>query len=450
MAVKLLESLEMQTGLPLDSRYIVTNIDQRNNISPTIRYIGMEVYVTEENKKYRLENGIENFNWVCKDIDVYTKSEIDNKRIETSNGVIGGNTLGEGVNIQLDFATEDEVISALNENLIKDIFVLAEAQDIRNLFVGTRLEGGTSYNLSSLDPDETKIVNMKLLSLYNDLVLQKVDANDTKLKNDITSLINSVKSALQSDINTKETKTEVARLISSLRTELTQLINTNSSDTTKKINDLDSKIDTQVIELNKKIDDKESKTNVSSQISSLRTELNDAINQKETALKNSKADKTIKINAGTAITGGGTLANDITIGIDFGTDEDITSIMTENYLKQIFELATENDVKNLFVNTSLEGETTYNLSALSPDETKMVNMKLLSLFNDLVIQKVTGLMDSKDNALSNTLKSLINSKVNSSTTVQAGTGLTGGGALTSNVTLSLEYGSDTDIINILK
>ncbi len=63
MGIKLLESLEMQTGLPLDSRDIVANIDQRNNIEPSVRYIGMEVYVSEENKKYRLEDGIENFNW---------------------------------------------------------------------------------------------------------------------------------------------------------------------------------------------------------------------------------------------------------------------------------------------------------------------------------------------------------------------------------------------------
>lgn len=67
MGVKLLESLEMQTGLPLDKRNIVQNIDQRNNINPTLRYIGMEVFVVDENKKYRLEEGIENFNWIDKD-----------------------------------------------------------------------------------------------------------------------------------------------------------------------------------------------------------------------------------------------------------------------------------------------------------------------------------------------------------------------------------------------
>ena len=63
MGVKLLESLQMQTGLPLDDRNIVDNIEQRNLIDPTVRYIGMEVYVKDENKKYRLEKGIENFNW---------------------------------------------------------------------------------------------------------------------------------------------------------------------------------------------------------------------------------------------------------------------------------------------------------------------------------------------------------------------------------------------------
>lgn len=67
MGVKLLESLEMQTGLPLDKRNIVQNIDQRNNINPALRYIGMEVFVADKNKKYRLEEGIENFNWIDKD-----------------------------------------------------------------------------------------------------------------------------------------------------------------------------------------------------------------------------------------------------------------------------------------------------------------------------------------------------------------------------------------------
>lgn len=291
MGVKLLESLEMQTGLPLDSRDIVANIDQRNNIESSVRYIGMEVYVSEENKKYRLEEGIENFNWkeikaianaselitddnhltvskaeketwsgkadsnhnhngiyqpvgnyaaashthTASDVGTYTSSEIDNKRIETSNGVIGGNTLGKGVNIQLEYASNEDVLSSLGENIVKDIVTLAKEQDIRNLFVGTVLEGGKTYNLSTLSEDETKVVNMRLLSLYNDLIIQKT-------------------------------------------IELMESKDTASSDALK-------------------------------------------------VLINNKANSSINITAGTGLAGGGSLNNNINLSLDFGSDTDIKNIL---------------------------------------------------------------------------------------------------------------------------
>ncbi len=61
--IKLLESIKMQTNVPLDHNSVVKSTALRDAISSTVRYIGMEVYVSDENKKYRLENGIENFNW---------------------------------------------------------------------------------------------------------------------------------------------------------------------------------------------------------------------------------------------------------------------------------------------------------------------------------------------------------------------------------------------------
>lgn len=64
MGVKLLESLEIQTDLPVDNRTIVKTLVNRDAISNTVRYIGMETYVTDEKKKYRLEDGIENTHWV--------------------------------------------------------------------------------------------------------------------------------------------------------------------------------------------------------------------------------------------------------------------------------------------------------------------------------------------------------------------------------------------------
>lgn len=453
MSIKLLESIEMQTSLPLDGRSIVDNIEQRNNINPTVRYVGMKVYVKDENKEYRLEKGIENFNWI--------ENDVNSKTIETSNGVIGGNTLGKGVNIQLDYATEDEVINALNENLIKDIITMAQEQDIRNLFVGTVLEGGENYNLSSLSPDESKVVNMRLLSLYNDLVTQKFDKDNGSLRTELTNLISSTKLSLQNDISTKETIANTTKFINDLRNELTNIINGKESS------------------------------------------LNNSINL--------KADKSTKITIGNGLIGGGTLASDISISMDYAEDLEVEELLNTQLIKEVFELATEQDIRNLFVGTLLEGGTDYKLSSLSTDESKIVNMKLLSLFNDLVLQKVsndsktlenkiTSLINSTKSALQNSideketktnvtkfinelrteltsniststsslkneltgtitnsvnaakteLNKTIGTKANSSVTVVSGTGLTGGGTLTGNVTLSLDFGSDTDIINILK
>lgn len=43
----------------------VSTIEARNSIPEYFRCIGMEVYVCEDCKKYRLMNGISNDNWVC-------------------------------------------------------------------------------------------------------------------------------------------------------------------------------------------------------------------------------------------------------------------------------------------------------------------------------------------------------------------------------------------------
>lgn len=159
-------------------------------------------------------------------------------------------------------ATKSEIESILNQNLIKDVLELATEQDIRNLFVGTVLEGGETYNLSSLSTDESKVVNMRLLSLFNDLLLQKITGN----KNELTNLINSIKRTLENSIALKEDKTKVADLINTLKNELTNLIN-------------------------------------------------------------KKANSSVKIVAGTGLKGGGTLENNVTLSLDYGTAEEIKNIL---------------------------------------------------------------------------------------------------------------------------
>lgn len=276
-------------------------------------------------------------------------------------------------------ATKDEIESILNQNLIKDVLELATEQDVRNLFVGTVLEGGGTYNLSSLSTDESKVVNMRLLSLFNDLLLQKISDKDNVLDRNLRDYINSVKTSLQANINLKEDKTKVAELISSLRTELTNAIN-------------------------------------------------------------KKADKTILINVGAGLTGGGNLGSNVSINLDYATSQEIEELLNKNLLKEVFELATEQDIRNLFAGTKLEGGTEYKLSALSTDESKIVNMRLLSLYNDLISQNFNGQTSELSKAIENLKKIQI----------IAGTGLTGTGSLTGNITLSLDYGTSEEIQNVLK
>lgn len=276
-------------------------------------------------------------------------------------------------------ATKDEIESILNQNLIKDVLELATEQDIRNLFVGTILEGGATYNLSSLSTDESRVVNMRLLSLFNDLLLQKISDKDNALDKNLRDYINSVKTSLQANINLKEDKTKVTELINSLRTELTNSINT-------------------------------------------------------------KADKTILVNVGAGLKGGGNLSSNISINMDYGTSQEIEELLNQNLLKEVFELATEQDIRNLFAGTRLEGGTEYKLSALSTDESKIVNMRLLSLYNDLISQKFSGQTTELNNAIENLKKIQI----------IAGNGLLGSGTLIGNITFSLDYGTTEEVQSILK
>lgn len=122
------------------------------------------------------------------------------------------------------------------------------------------------------------------------------------------------------------------------------------------------------------------------------------------------------------------------------TKSEIESILNQNLIKDVLELATEQDIRNLFVGTILEGGETYNLSSLSTDESKVVNMRLLSLFNDLISNKFKGQTDELKTAIDNLKKIKI----------IAGTGLKGGGSLSGDITLSLDYGTTEEVKNTLK
>lgn len=272
---------------------------------------------SNDGNKISLNNGL--FAVLEPDPHRYTKSEIDlkinkvnNTSIKVTDGLTGGGKLSSDVTINIDALNKSEILNLLNVETLEQVFTLATERDIRNLFVGTRLEGGTEYKLSALSPDETKMVNMKLLSLFNDLILQKVGNDRNTLKNELTSLINSTKSALQSSIDLKEDKTKVAELLSALETKLNGLISLKA-DTTY-VNSVKKTLENSIAL-------KASTTDVNG----IKKTLEDAINLRATIesvnkiktdltnLINGKAANTITITGTGALSGGGNLTANRTI-----------------------------------------------------------------------------------------------------------------------------------------
>lgn len=122
--------------------------------------------------------------------------------------------------------TVEEIRNIFSQKkFIYDTLELATEADIRNLFTGTRMEGKAQFDLSGLSENEATIVNMKLLSLFNDLLQQRMNADGKSLEKALTDLINSTKSDLQSAINLKEDKIKVTELLSTLENKLNNLIN---------------------------------------------------------------------------------------------------------------------------------------------------------------------------------------------------------------------------------
>ncbi len=91
-----------------------------------------------------------------------------------------------------DVATIQQIRNMFSDEFIEETYSLAENLDIRNLFAGTSLSGGARFDLSTLKAREEKIVNMRLLSLFNDLIQQRMNSDLDALSNDTESKINNL------------------------------------------------------------------------------------------------------------------------------------------------------------------------------------------------------------------------------------------------------------------
>ena len=127
------------------------------------------------------------------------------------------------------------------------------------------------------------------------------------------------------------------------------------------------------------------------------------------------------------------------------TDEEVEELLTPEIIKEILEMASEQDIRLLFEGTSLSGGETYNLSSLSLDETKMVNMKLLSLYNDLILQKISTIK----NDFQKELQPVLETKLDKDTKINLGSGLTGSTDFSGKaIQISLVTASDSEIENM--
>lgn len=160
--------------------------------------------------------------------------------------------------------TVEEIRNIFSQKqFVYDTLELATEADIRNLFTGTRMEGKAQFDLSSLSENEVTIVNMRLLSLFNDLLQQRMNADGKNLQKTLTDLINTTKNNLQSAIDLKANTSDV------------NLIKKNLED---------------AINLRATIEF----------VNSMKNELNTSINK--------KANQVITVTGGGALTGGGDLS----------------------------------------------------------------------------------------------------------------------------------------------
>lgn len=91
-----------------------------------------------------------------------------------------------------------EIDQMFEEEFIYDTLSLATESQIKNLFpTGLAMTGSAQFDLSSLSDDENKIINLKLLSLFNDLLQQRMNAENKALSDRITQLANTVSSGNQ-------------------------------------------------------------------------------------------------------------------------------------------------------------------------------------------------------------------------------------------------------------
>ena len=120
--------------------------------------------------------------------------------------------------------------------------------------------------------------------------------------------------------------------------------------------------------------------------------------------------------------------------------QEIENLLGFNALNQEFILATLDDIKNLFPGSSGTSGS-FDLGHISSDQTKIVNMMLLSNYNEYLQQKILQIKDF--------FNSLNSNKADKTIRVDVGDGLLGSGTLETNINITVNKLNVTEIQNLL-
>ena len=207
--IKITDSFEVETGIPLDVRFVVKNIEELHSLKPSVCYPGMGVIVSNQSSLYILrepENGIitedyikdsQGINWKCPEdlvIEVVTQEEYDSK---LESGTINPHMfyyIHEEIveePLRKDFDSDEEYTEALNK------WLRVLQQKYMSAVWGQEIESLVASKASTTAVKSLENEIQRIFSIINDLQggtenINLKDLNDQVIKNynNIDNLIN--------------------------------------------------------------------------------------------------------------------------------------------------------------------------------------------------------------------------------------------------------------------
>lgn len=277
----------------------------------------------------------------------------------------------------------------------------------------TALEAKVTANTAKNQSQDTEIAkkaNQASLTAETTARNQAIEAVKGTIANNKRTQDNTI-NQLRADLNTKANQSDLATEISNRTSDiagLNQTVVAHKQQLDRQIQSLEqTKVDKNTV--NQQLNTKANQSQIAS--------INASIEQ--------KASKSNQVTAGNGLTGGGTLANSFQIAL--GTPSTIgsstTNTVTTTSHTHAIDTATVSRAGIVQLNDNLTSTST--VQALTANQGKVLK------------EQIDTVRNSSNNTATVLIPSLINNKANKSTTITAGDGLSGGGTLAENRTISL-------------